>query len=386
MTWTLAMVNAFYHPYSGGTEKHLYELSRRLARRHNIIVITSQLESTERYEKIEGVRIHRLKAKLYRLPHLYPPPYPVCRELYGEMGRLHRKYGFDFVNLHGRWFPSFNKSIDFAKKNHVKSVLTLHNGRPEGIDLPTTLVGKVYEGIWGKEILRRVDRIIAVSEGVKREIAGYGIDEKKMHVIHNGVDTDFFRPKKPIYREKYGAGFDHVIIFSGRLVKQKGIEYLMDAMKIVLEEYRKTGLIIVGEGALRESMEKRAKRLGISENVVFTGFLPEKELPYMFSSTDLMVLPSISEPFGIALIEALATGIPAIGTRVGGIPEMIKDGINGFLVNPRNSEEMAEKIITLLSDEDLRIEMGKEARKIAVKEFDWSIIAEKTEKFYSEWV
>jgi len=168
-------------------------------------------------------------------------------------------------------------------------------------------------------------------------------------------------------------------------VRQKGIEYLLEAMKTVIGERRKTGLLMVGKGALRKDIEKRARRLGISDNVRFTGFVPEKELPYVFSSADLMVLPSISEPFGIALIEAMAAGLPVIGSRVGGIPEIIDEGVNGFIVPPKNPDRLASAILRLISDDKLRKSMGIRGRELAVKKFDWDIIAEKTERFYDKW-
>ncbi len=385
MTWTLAMVNAFYHPYIGGSEKHMYELSRRLARKHNVVVITSRLENTPEYEEIDGVKIHRLDARLLKLPHIYPPPYPICKEVPAAIERLHKKYGFDFINIHGRWFPSFNRAIYFGKKNGIKTVLTLHNGRPGGIDPATTLFGTIYESLWGKKILRDVDRIIAVSEGVKKEIANYGIDEKKMHVIHNGVDTAMFTPTEPKYRERYADGFDHLLVFSGRIVKQKGLEHLLEAMKLVIKEYPKTRLLIIGKGSLRQELEKKARKAGIRDNVMFLGFLPENEMAYIYSSSDLFILPSISEPFGMVLVEAMASGLPCIGTEVGGIPEIIRDGDSGFIVPPKDPEKLAARIIEVLSDETLRKKMGRKGREIALKKFDWDIIAEKTERFYTDW-
>ncbi len=386
MSWTLAMVNAFYHPYIGGTEKHMYEIGRRLARKHDVIVITSKLEGTKPYEESEGVNIHRLNTKLLKLPHLYPPPYPICKGIYGEMEELHKRYGFDFINLHGRWFPSFNRSVKFGRERGINTVLTLHNGSPYGIDPLTTFFGGLYENLQGKRVLRDVDRIIAVSEGVKREIAVYGIDKAKMRVIHNGVDTRKFSPKKPKYREKYGEGFDHLLLFSGRLVKQKGLEYLFEAMKLVVREQPRTRLLIMGKGSMRSKLERRAKRLGVEKNILFTGFLPEKEIPYIYSSADLFVLPSISEPFGIVLVEAMASGTPCVGTEVGGIPEIIRNGVNGFTVPPRKPEKMASRILEILSDESLRKKMAKRSREIAVKEFDWEVIAKRTERFYRDWL
>ena len=383
MSWTLAMVNAFYHPYIGGTEKHMYELSRRLARKHNVVVITSRLENTPQYEEIDGVKIHRLDARFYRLPHLYPPPMVVSRGVEREMERLHREYNFDFVNLHGRWFPSYAKSIRFAGKHRIRSVLTLHNGRPDGIDPLTSVAGMAYEAFYGRPVLKKVDRIIAVSQGVRDDIVRYGIPPEKFTVIHNGVDLSKMGWHAPQKRDERRGKKERQILYMGRLVKQKGLDTLIRAMKIV----RKSGdvrLVIAGEGAQMEPLEKLAASLGLSDSIEFPGFVEDEKVREIYAESDLFVLPSVSEPFGMVLVEAMAGGLPCIGTDVGGIPEIIEHGRNGLIVPPGSVEALASGITELLRDDEKRERMAAEALKTA-RMFDWDIIAEKTERFYNEW-
>ncbi len=384
MSWTLAMVNAFYHPYIGGSEKHMYELSQRLARKHEVVVITSRLEDTPEYEELNNVKIHRLDARLLKLPHIYPPPYPLCKEVYPAMEQLNRKYGFDFINIHGRWFRDFNRAIYFGKKNGIKTVLTLHNGKPTGIDPLTSLLGLTYDSIRGKKLLRSVDRIISVSEAVKREMGGYGIDTGKITPIHNGVDTSVFRRTKPKFRDEYPQ-FDKIVLYLGRMIEQKGLPYLLDAAERIHEKDDSVGFLMVGKGEKKEQLMKTVRKRGMEKYVIFPGFIEEKDLPALYSSADLYVLPSLWEVLPISLLEALSVGLPLVSTDAGGNAEIVKDGINGYVVGKRDPRALEERIENLLADEEKRDEMGRKSREIALNEFDWDIIAERTERFYTEW-
>ena len=384
MTWTLAMVNAFYHPYVGGSEKHMYELSRRLARKHNVVVITSRLENTPEYEEIDGVKVHRLDAQLLKLPHIYPPPYPICKDVYRAIEQLHKKYGFDFINIHGRWFRSFNKAIYFGKKNDIKTVLTLHNGKPTGIDPLTSFLGLTYDNISGKRLLRSVDRIISVSEAVREEMGAYGIDKSKITPIHNGVDTAVFRRTKPKFRDEYPQ-FERIVLYLGRMIEQKGLPYLLEAAERIHQKEPEVGFLMVGKGKKKEQLMEMVRKRGMENYVIFPGFVDESDLPALYSSADLYVLPSLWEVLPISLLEALSVGLPLISTDAGGNAEIVKDGVNGYVVQKRDSAALEERIIRLLSDDKRREKMSRTSRKIAIKEFDWDIIANKTEKFYNAW-
>ncbi len=384
MTWTLAMVNAFYHPYIGGSEKHMYELSRRLAKKHNVVVITSRLEDTPEYEEIDGVKIHRLDARLLKLPHIYPPPYPICKEVYPAIEHLHKKYNFDFINIHGRWFPSFNKAVYFGKKNGIKTVLTLHNGKPTGIDPLTSLLGLTYDGLRGKHLLGSVDRIISVSEAVREEMGAYGIDKSKITPIHNGVDTSVFRRTKPKFRDEYPQ-FERIVLYLGRMIEQKGLPYLLEAAERIHQKRPEVGFLMVGKGKKKEQLMKTVRKRGMDDYVVFPGFIDEKELPALYSSADLYVLPSLWEVLPISLLEALSVGLPLVSTDAGGNAEIVMDGVNGYVIWKKDSAALQKRILDLLSNDKKREEMGRMSREIALKKFDWDIIAEKTERFYTDW-
>ncbi len=376
----LCMVNGYFHPFTGGSEKHMYELGKRLARTEDISVLTSQLEGTAEYEVLEGMKVHRLPTKHYKMPLIYPPPMPVTRGVQAKIEELDKANNFDVFNLHGRWFRKYNSVVDYARKKKKLIVLTLHNARPLGISPAVSLFGSAYDGLQGKEVIRGVDKIISVSQALKEDIMEYGVEDSKIDVIYNGVDTGFYIPSERSFREE---GFDNILLFVGRIIQQKGLEHLLDAMPLVLKEHPGTKLLITGKGKLVPKLEDKIKKLGLGNNVAFTGFVEEARLPELYSSADIFVLPSLWETFGFVLVEAGACGVPLCGSDAGGIPEVIQDGANGLIFKKANPADTAEKLRIMLDDAALRRDMGRKSRDIAVSKFEWEIIKDQTLAYYS---
>ncbi len=380
----LCMVNGYFHPFVGGSEKHMYELGRRLARTEGVSVVTSLLEGTKEYEEIEQMKVHRLPTKHYKMPVIYPPPMPVTRGIEAKLAELDGKHNFDAFNLHGRWFSSYNRVVNYANKNRKLMVLTLHNQRPLGISAPISIAGTFWDKVKGKKVLRDVDRIIAVSAASKKDIMEYDLDEKKIAVIHNGVDTEFYKPSNASFQDKYKDGFDHLLIFVGRIIQQKGLTYLIDAMPGVLKEHPKTRLLIVGKGKIKNKLKEKVRKMGLSKYVLFPGFIPESQMPELYSSADVFVLPSLWEVLPIALLEALASGSPLLASDAGGNPEIVENDKNGYIFEKANTPHLIEKLNVMLSDEKSRAEMKKKSREIALEKFDWEIIKNQTLAFYKD--
>lgn len=181
------------------------------------------------------------------------------------------------------------------------------------------------------------------------------------------------------------------ILFVGRLVASKGVDDLLSAFAIVRQTIPQARLTIVGNGALREDLEDQSARLGLANSVDFKGALYGRDLDRQYRKCKALVLPSKSvkhdaatEALGLVLIEAAMHGKALIGTNIGGIPEIIKDGINGFLVPQNNPQELARAIIKLLTNEDLRERMGARAFEIADAEFSWKAATERLLDAYSK--
>jgi glycosyltransferase involved in cell wall biosynthesis len=213
---------------------------------------------------------------------------------------------------------------------------------------------------------------------------------ERVTVIPNGVDCQLFAPSVDgaEIRHRYGLEGCFVVLFVAALTKwhrYKGLDVLLDAFQAVRRKEPKARLLVVGEGDLLPEYASKARRLGIQSSVTFVGGVPDPTLPCFYASADVLVLPSRdkSEGFGLTLLEANACGKPVIGSKVGGVPSVVKDGFNGFLVPPNDPPSLANAILTLLRDERLRLEMGKNGRGWA-EQHDWSMVAEATVELYCE--
>jgi glycosyltransferase involved in cell wall biosynthesis len=186
---------------------------------------------------------------------------------------------------------------------------------------------------------------------------------------------------------RVGAGNHKVILFVGALTRwhaYKGLDVLMKALALLKGESPRLKLLVVGGGELVSKYVQLASDLEIHDNVFFAGNVCDEELPKYYAISDVLVLPSIdrSEGFGLTIFEANATGKPAIGTAVGGIPSVIQDGYNGLLVPANNPQALAQAIKRGFTEKGLLEKMGKNARTLA-EQHDWPIVAEQTENLYT---
>ncbi len=199
-------------------------------------------------------------------------------------------------------------------------------------------------------------------------------------VIPNGIDPDYFHPDvKPI--EKYLDGKLN-ILFVGRLEKRKGLKYLIDAYKIVKKTFPDSRLLVVGPGVrFRRKYENKVKREHI-EDVVFVGKVPFEELPRYYKTADVYCSPAVSgESFGIVLLEAMAVGTPVVASDIPGYASVLTNGKQGLLVRPRKSKLLARAICRILSDKELRLQMGANGISTS-REYDWKKVARQVYDYY----
>lgn len=380
----LCMVNAFYHPYIGGSEKHMWELSRRLARKNDVHVVTSQWECEPGDYDLEGVQVHRLPTKFYKMPLIYPPPLPSTNGVPKKLEQLDALHHFDAFNIHGRWFSDYNEVVWFARKKGKLMVKTLHNQRPLGISMGVSVVGMTYEAMRGKKVLRTVDKIIAVSAAAKKDVMNYGLPENKFTVIHNGADTGVYKPSPSDYLDKYKDGCDCLMLFVGRVIQQKGLHHLLNVMPDLLKEYPRTQLLIVGKGGKLEELQSMVRKKRLEGHVIFPGFVSDDKLPELYSNADMFVLPSLWEVLPVAMLEALSCGSALCASDAGGNPEMVDVGKNGLIFRKGNEPEMLEKLREMVGDPAMRKRMAVASRETALARFDWEIIAKRTQEFYDK--
>jgi|Deesub1362A_J573_1020465.scaffolds.fasta_scaffold00550_21 glycosyltransferase involved in cell wall biosynthesis len=205
--------------------------------------------------------------------------------------------------------------------------------------------------------VRRMDRVIVPSQYLKRVLTTFwGINEKKITVVYNSFESNF----DMIETIAIPLPTEYKVVFIGRLTKYKGIEGLLHA----IAQLQEVGLVIIGDGPHREALEALAQELGISQEVIFTGQLPYEQAMAYLKSCDLFVLNSVHEGLPHVILEAMAAGVPVIATAVGGIPEVIENGVNGVLVPPNDQAALCEAIQRMLEDREKRELYVKKAKNI----------------------
>lgn len=222
-----------------------------------------------------------------------------------------------------------------------------------------------------RKVVVNADAVIAASTATYREALKIVNETNRVYLIPNGVDTQRFNPNLhgSHIRKKLNIG-GSTIVFTLRAHEPKyGLEYLIRAAPLVLRERKDVIFIIGGSGSLKNHLQNLAVKLDVKEKVMFVGWLAWDEVPQYYAMSDIVVVPSLQEAFGLVVSEALACGKPVIGTNVGGIPDQIIDGYNGFLVKPRDPQAIAERIIYLIDNPDKAKRMGMNGRKIVEEKF-----------------
>jgi len=227
--------------------------------------------------------------------------------------------------------------------------------------------------------LRKLDGKIAVSkaamEFASKHVPGY------YNIIPNGIDLELFSPDVSPISEFCDGKLN--ILFVGRLEKQKGVNHLIEAYRRVKQEVSNSRLIIVGPGTrLCGKYEKKVLRSGLKD-VIFVGGKPQRELPQYYKTADVFCAPATGlESFGIVLLEAMAVGKPVVATNIDGYNSVLTHGVEGLLVPPRDEEMLAQALVSLLTNESLRQEMGARARLKAM-EYSWEHIAQRVLNYYA---
>lgn len=297
------------------------------------------------------------------------------------------KMEFDVIHAHDYYAASSFYSALASRAKGVPLVLTQHNDT-----LPSPVLNaflyKLDSYTLGRFTFFQAKKIIALTTTIKAHLIQMGSDEKKIEVIPNGVDVDVFSPKRRDLLEEQWEISRPVVLFTGRLVEEKEVKYLLQAFSEVSKEVSEAKLVIVGSGPEESRLRNLQKKLGLN-NVFFLGTVKNELMPNVYVGCDVLVLPSTYEPFGNVVIEAMATAKPVIGSYVGGMKDTIVHGVTGYHVQPRSSQQISKYLTRLLKDESLKNRLGENARTRVLKHYDQELIIQKMERIYRlaiEWI
>jgi glycosyltransferase involved in cell wall biosynthesis len=227
------------------------------------------------------------------------------------------------------------------------------------------------------------DGIVAVSGAVRQNMLDNGADKEKITVVYGGIRPvrELDQEEKSLVRQSWGiTDQDTVVGIVARLAEVKGHKYFLEAAEIISREKKDIKFIIAGGGPKEQELKEQAKRLGIEDKVVFTGFI--ENIYEILNILDINVISSLSEALCLSLIEGMSIGKPSVGTDTGGVPEVVKDGYNGFLVPAGDPEKLASVILKLIIAPELRQAMGDRGRRLAAESFTAGAMAKGIEELY----
>lgn len=355
----IGLLSMDYPPrMAGGTTVHTYQLAKALNEIGSEVHVVSASANAPSEEIREGIYIHRVKRPYTFFSSLR------MRKLMKDLDIVHghgtcsaghlmlNKFP-TVVKMHNTWLEEYNQYKQL-KKNVKKRV-------------DTSMLMYLYV-LMDRYCAQMADHLICVSNIIQHEVEKYGIPMEKTTVIHNGIDISEFRADEDLKEKLDLAGI--VVGYIGRLEPHKGVEYLIRAAKHIRAKF-----LIVGDGTDRKRLTEIATKMGLSDKIVFTGYVPHKDIWKYYNTADIIVYPTLYEPLGNVVLEAMASGKPIIASNVGGIPEIFEKDC-GYLIKP-SVEELTQRLNVLLEDENLRKKMGEKGRK-SVKKYSWVEVARKT--------
>jgi len=396
------------NPYSGGQGIYIHYLSRELQNLgHEVHVLSGppypevvdgitihQLESLNLYEstrsawqELLGVRNPlRLYEFLAVALGTFPEPFTFSIRAYNRLRALQPELKFDIIHDN----QSLGWGLLLMKRLNVPVIATIHHPIP--IDRQLALIQA--KNLWDqfrlrrfyafvgmqKQVARRLDRVITVSENSAQDINRIlNVRHEALRVVLNGVDTDYFDGNGHIPKEA-----NSLIMVSSGNGHIKGLPFLLEALHKVRQDIP-AKLTVVGNGTTDGKPNHLVERYGLEDAVTFTGKIDKDELARLYASSEIAVVPSLYEGFGLPAAEAMSCALPIISTRAGALPEVVgEDGKAGFLVPPADPDNLAVALKRLLSDKQLGKRMGDTGRKRVLEHFSWQQTAINTVRVYEE--
>lgn len=366
----------------GGSEKQIYEIAKRLEKNtfEPIVYCLSRKGNLFSKLKKEGIQVELIGPedpvkKIFIISKIFT--------LIRIMRRLKRLYFFIKKEkpsiIQGYLFWDYILGAIVGKMDRVPIILSCRRSL-------TSFPGNKFYYPWLRRITKSFNTlIIANSQAVKADVIAHEkLDAEKVEVIYNGIDLEKYQDSQIDKKAKKGelglSEKDKVVGVIANLHTYKGHSYFIEAAHLVKDKFPQTKFILIGDGPEKERLRKQAESLSLKEDVLFLGL--REDVPEILQIMDLSVLPSFGEGFSNTILESMACSVPVVATRVGGNPEAVIDGQTGFLVPPRNSASLAQAIIRLLEDEELREEMGRASREYVEQNFSMERLIEETEKTY----
>jgi glycosyltransferase involved in cell wall biosynthesis len=375
-----------YYPDVNGAAYFTYRLATSLAKKgHNVFVMCPSRSFKNTVSNDDGVTVYGIRSisilvyQDFRISPLF-----ISRIIRGAV----KEISPDIIHIQNHFLIG-RRVVSAAKKLGIPVVGTNHF-MPENLvhylHLPGIVEKGLRKGAW-KDCVRIFEQLDFVTTPTKTaaallENAGFS---KDVMPISCGIDLERFKPTNDgLYLKQSFAIPDNkpVLLYVGRLDKEKKIDVILRALPDILR-VTDVHLVLVGMGQEKQKLEKSIKELGIQHAVTFTGFVPDKDLQNIYRIADLFVIAGIAELQSIVTMEAMASGLPVVAVNAMALPELVHDGGNGYLFSDGDSQMLAEKVIAILSNPTMRVQMSQKSLEI-IKDHDINKVIEKYESIYNE--
>lgn len=295
-----------------------------------------------------------------------------------ELAEAARKMGYEvaFIPIKGAFDLSALRQVRSLVAKHKISIIHTHGYREDFYTLASLSLVKLLatNHLWKKTnwklrlyarldslLLKLFDHVVAVSKPVRADMINYGLSEKRISVVPNGIDVSRYgaATNRQAIRAEFGFSKESIVLGTlSSLTVEKGIEYAIRSLPKILTMFPNVKLLVVGDGELRSNLETLAATLAVDKNIVFAG--RRNDIPSVLSSMDIFLLPSLSEGLPMALLEAMASRLPVVATAVGDVPDVVDENV-GALIMPASEEQISSSILQLLDDENGRKQKGGSA-------------------------
>jgi glycogen synthase len=367
----------------GGLARHVEGLSKALASLgHEVHVVTLDFPQAEPEERSGTLYVHRVKVEV-PAPTFHAWVLLFNHFFEKKAGQLAREYGKpDLVHIHD-WL-TVTGGVAAKHLLRVPLVMTFHSTESSRSSASNSPESAMVGGLewWGSF---EASEVIAVSGWMKSKVVSeFRIPPEKVREIPNGVDFEMFSRQVDVEatrnRWRVQPG-ERLITAVGRLTSQKGFDDLIRAYPEIRMSVPRSRLLLLGDGYMRGELESLAAAERVGEFTTFAGFVSDVDLVDAIKSSDVVAIPSRFEPFGIIALEAMAGGSPVVVSRVGGLAEIVEDGIDGLEVDPSSPSSLAKAAVRVLSDRELATRLAARAKE-KVKGFTWESSAAKTVEVY----
>lgn len=361
-TKTILVVSPYFPPHGGGLERYALEISTRLSKDYNWKVISvSSTGESDSQEEISGVKVYRLSYQ-FKISNT-----TFSFKWFNKIKKIIKEEKVDFVNIHMP-VPGIGDVASYVCGD-IPMVLTYHAGSMVKGTLLLDKIIRVYEKFVLRFVLNKAKYIICSSDSVRLDfLTRY---TSKSVTITPSVDPMVFVPG-PI--EKKNGRTIAFVAGLGVAEQHKGLQILLDAVKISKEKFQDIKLLVAGDGDMRLEYESRVQKMGLADNVVFLGRKNRQEIMSVYDLSDLFVLPTKNDSFSMVILEAMASGLPVISIKTGSIPMLIKDGETGYLLEKNTTpEELAVRINDFFFDVNKMRKFGEASRGFVEGNFSWDI-------------